>query len=168
MDSSSTDNHPSESLQTQNNTLKATQQLPEFFSANPKRSISKVVPSLLSSTSSTHTAQHLRTDQSESVNMSAPDSTSPADQSFQFDSHVNTPAWALAFQQQFHEYDGKFAQYNDRLAKMEQLVAENAQLRATLNETQVALEEAQLLIQSLQNGSNSSALSPVATKPTLP
>jgi hypothetical protein len=91
--------------------------------------------------------------------MSNSDLPAPANHSFQFDSHVNTPAWALAFQQQFREYDGKFAQYNDRLAKMEQLVAENAQLRATLSETQVALEEAQLLIQRLQNGSTSSASS---------
>jgi hypothetical protein len=101
--------------------------------------------------------------------MSTPDVPTPADQSFQFDSHVNTPAWALAFQQQFREYDGKFAQYNDRLAKMEQLVAENAQLRATLSETQVALEKAQLLIQSLQTVSPSSASSPVVpTKDPLP
>jgi hypothetical protein len=163
IDSSYTDNHPSESLQTPHNTLSVTQEFTEFFSTNPKRSISKVAPSLLSSASSTHVAQRLCTDQSESANMSVPDLPIPANQPFQFDSHANTPAWALAFQQQFREYDGKFAQYNDRLAKMEQLVAENAQLRATLSETQVALEEAQLLIQSLQKVSTPSASLPVVT-----
>jgi hypothetical protein len=165
IDPSSTDNQPSDLLQTPQNSSSVTQQFTEFFSANPKRSISKVAPSLFSTPSSTHTAQRFRTDQSESANMSTP---SPADTSFEFDVHSDNPAWAINFQKQFREYDGKFAQYDARLTKMEQLVAENAQLRATLSETQVALEEAQLLIQCLQNGSPSSASSPVAVKSTSP